>query len=233
MAAEMGRSTSETNGSASGIMQVLVVDDHLTFAELLTGAIDREPDLRCVGSAGSVYDAVQECLALKPDTVIMDFHLPDGTGLDAASAILRDLPETRIIILTGHPTPQALERSAEIGVCGFLPKDGSLAGMLETLRKARRGNMVVHPALLAQLGAARLNGGGHDVKVPHLTDREWDVLRLMAEGKDVRENAKILHISTSTCRGYVKAVLAKLNAHSQLEAVATARRIGLLTEARR
>lgn len=206
--------------------RVLVVDDHTTFAELLTYALDGEPDLISAGHARSVEEGVKLCLLLRPDVVVMDYHLSDGTGVLAAERILAQAPDTRIVILTGHPTAEALERAAAIGVCAFLPKGGSLATMLDTLRHARQGNMMVDPSLLSLLSAKRQPDDG--TLVPTLTHREQDVLRLMATGHDVRTNAKTLGISTHTCRGYVKSILSKLNAHSQLEAVVIARRLQLL-----
>lgn len=218
--------TTETLGTGIALTRILIIDDHTTFAELLASALDREPDLAGVGCAATAQAGVEQFLETAPDVVVLDYHLPDGDGLGVAEQILAMSSTTRVVMLTGDPTSGVLERAAELGVCAFLPKDGSLATMLDTLRHARRGSMVVHPSLLAQLGARRAPAGG--VPVPTLTQRELEVLRLMATGKDVRGNAKALGISLNTCRGYVKSILAKLGAHSQLEAVVTATRMGLL-----
>ncbi|MDQ4046807.1 MAG: response regulator, partial [Actinomycetota bacterium] len=133
-------------------ISILTIDDHSTFTELLTAALDREPDLRSVASATTAKSGVEQSMALKPDVVIMDYHLPDGDGLTAAARILADAPQTRIVMLTGDPTPEALRTAASMGICAFLPKGGSLSTLLDTLRYARAGNMVVHPSLVAQLG---------------------------------------------------------------------------------
>lgn len=209
------------------MIRVLIVDDHTTFTELLIGALDREPDLSTVGTAGNVRSAIELCATLSPDLVVLDYHLPDGSGLAAAARILAQAPSTRIVILTGDPTPEAIEQAAAIGVCAFLPKDGSLAGLLDTLRHARNGTFSVHPSLVAQLSARR-RLQENDPAVASLTRRELDVLQLMAEGNDVKANALALGISENTCRGYVKSILAKLEAHSQLEAVVSATRLGLV-----
>lgn len=207
-------------------IRVLIVDDHTTFVELLADAINREPQLCSVGTADSVQGGVEQFAALCPDVVVMDYHLSDGSGLDAAARILADSPSTRIIMLTGDPTAEALERAAAIGICAFLPKDGSLATMLSTLRHARTGGILVHPSLLVQFGASR--SSENRSSTPALTLRELEVLQLMSEGSDVRTNARLLGIAENTCRGYVKSILAKLGAHSQLEAVVTAHRFGLI-----
>lgn len=213
--------------NAGSLTRVLVVEDHTTFAELLTAALEREPDLVSIGYAGSVAAGVEQFFQARPEVVVMDYHLPDATGLDAAQQILGRVPETRILMLTADPSTLVLERAASVGVCAFLPKDGSLATLLQTLREARPGSMVTDPALLGKLAASRRQQAAQP-PVPVLTQREMDVLRLMASGSDVRTNAKVLGISTSTCRGYTKSILAKLGAHSQLEAVVTATQRGLL-----
>jgi DNA-binding NarL/FixJ family response regulator len=209
-------------------IRVLVVEDHTTFAELLTGALEREPDLVSIGYATTVAAGVRMCLQSRPEVVVMDYHLPDGDGLAAAGQILDRAPQTRIIMLTADPSSGVLQQAAALGVSAFLPKDGSLASLLQTLRQARPGSMIVHPSLLA--GLARRKQAGPPV--PVLTQREMEVLRLMAAGHDVRTNARTLGISTSTCRGYVKSILSKLGAHSQLEAVTTATSTGILPPSR-
>ena len=208
-------------------LRILTVDDHRTFAELLTGALDREPDLRSVGSAASVESGVQMCRELVPDIVVMDYHLPDGDGLSAATRILEQNPDVRIIMLTGDPSQDVLRQAAAIGICGFLPKDGSLATMLDTLRHARAGNMVVHPSLVARIGAPHSTAAAFPPGPP-LSPRELDVLRLMSEGHEVRVVANNLGISIHTCRGYVKTIFSKLGSHSQSEAMAEAEIRGIL-----
>jgi DNA-binding NarL/FixJ family response regulator len=209
------------------MIRILIVDDHTTFAELLTCALDREADLSTVGTAGSVRQAVDMSRELLPDLIVLDHHLPDGSGLAAVAPILARAPKTRIIMLTGDPSPEALKQAAALGVSAFLPKDGSLAGLLDTIRHTRTGSFTVHPSLVAQLSAQwRLQNEERPVQA--LTRRELEVLRLMAEGNDVRANAHSLGIAENTCRGYVKSILAKLEAHTQLEAVVIATRLGMV-----
>ncbi|MBE0009116.1 DNA-binding response regulator [Arthrobacter sp. AET 35A] len=207
--------------------RVLIVDDHATFAELLAQALVREPDFICVGFATDIASAMEQCGRLRPDVVVMDYHLPDGDGISAAERLLVRAPDTRVVMLTGDANSQSLTRAAESGICAFLPKDGSLKTLLETLRHARNGGMMVHPQLVTQL-CARKRAPAHAASFASLTHREVEVLRLMAAGKDVRTNARALNISENTCRGYVKSILSKLGAHSQLEAVAVAGKLGLL-----
>jgi DNA-binding SARP family transcriptional activator/ActR/RegA family two-component response regulator len=134
-------------------LRILIADDHTTFSDLLAGALDREPDLRSVGTASSVESAVTLFQEVQPDVVILDLHLSDGSGLDAAERILEQAPESRIVILTGSPSQEALREAARMGICGFLPKDGTLGVTLDTLRHARAGNMIVHPSLVLGFAA--------------------------------------------------------------------------------
>lgn len=132
-------------------LRVLIADGHTTFCELLAGALDREADLRSVGAADSVDSAVAMYRDQRPDVVLLDLHLADGSGLTAAERILAESPSARIVMLTGAPTQEALRKAARMGICGFLPKEGSLETVLDTLRHVHPGNMIVHPSLFSEL----------------------------------------------------------------------------------
>lgn len=207
-------------------LRVLVVDDHNTFAELLTGAIDRERDLVSVGHATNGADAVAMFAELRPDVVLMDVQLPDIDGFAATAAILAMSPDARVIMLTANVTADAVANAAASGVCGFLAKDGHLADLLSTVRTAKRGSLAVDPALVTRLIDTPRTA--RRALARPLSQRELAVLIRMADGRDVTTIARELHISSHTCRGHVKSVLSKLGAHSQLEAVITAVRIGLI-----
>ncbi len=129
------------------------------------------------------------------------------------------------MVLTAHASRSLVTRAADAGVCALLPKVGSLPNVLHALRTARRGSFVVDQSLLQTLITR-----GHDEPARHtpLSDRETEVLALMSEGIDARRAAQVLDISIHTFRGHVRHVLSKLDAHSQLEAVAIAKREGLL-----
>lgn len=207
-------------------LKVLVVDDHSTFAELLTGAIDREGDLVSVGHATTGADAVAMFAELRPDVVLMDVQLPDMDGFGASAQILAMSPDARIVMLTAHVSADAVANAAESGVCGFLAKDGHFADLLSTVRTARPGSLAVDPQLVTRL-IDQPRTARRALARP-LSQRELSVLVRMADGRDVTTIAHELQISTHTCRGHVKSVLSKLGAHSQLEAVVVAVRVGLI-----
>lgn len=205
---------------------VVVVDDHCTFAELLALALSSEPDLRCVGTAHTVAEGVALVDRLRPDLVMMDVQVGAEDGLVATRELVARHPGLRVLVLTAHADRSVLNRASEAGACGLLPKDGALAEMLHTVRTARPGGVTVPPTLLRRLMTTTLAVPGE--VVPPLTRREQEVLQLLADGYDARTVAKRLSISLHTCRGYIKNLLAKLDAHSQLEAVAIASRNGLV-----
>jgi DNA-binding NarL/FixJ family response regulator len=208
--------------------RVLVVDDHKTFTDLVVMALEAEPDLECVGAAHDASAARAMVAQLDPDVVLMDVNLKADNGLDLTEELLAARPELRVVVLTAHSDVPMMRRAARIGACALLPKDGSLPELLEALRHSRPGGFRVHPTLLHAFITEGLGSAGADTPTPSLTAREQRVLELLAEGRDVRCISKELAISVHTCRGYVKSLLSKLDAHSQLEAVVVARTHGLV-----
>ncbi len=222
----------ETTSDEVPPVRVLVVDDHRTFTELVCLALGAEPDLDCVGTAHGPAEARAQVARHAPDLVLMDVDLGEGDGLDLTAELLAGRPDLRVVVLTACCDASALRRAAAAGACALLPKGGPLKDLLDGLRNARHGELFVQAALLRTL----VSGTGPDRPVPprpNLTPRETVVLALLTEGRPVGDIARELEISIHTCRGYVKAVLAKLGAHSQLEAVAIAGRQGLVGAERR
>jgi DNA-binding NarL/FixJ family response regulator len=211
-----------------GSITVLVVDDHQTFAELLAIALGSEPELKFVGHARSSAEAREMVEKLRPDAVLMDVELPDVDGIKTTEHLMIDHPELRVIVLTAHAEPSLVSRAVAAGACGFLPKGGALGDVLQALRTANRGGMVIPAHLLSGALNPAAPRAAPAAPVALLTARERDVLQIMALGRDARAIANELGISLHTCRGYVKSILAKLDAHSQLEAVMKAIRTGLL-----
>jgi DNA-binding NarL/FixJ family response regulator len=207
--------------------RVLVVDDHRTFAELIASALNAEPDLSCVGHELNAAGALEATGRLMPDMVLMDLKLPDMDGITTTAELTATFPDVIVLILTGHASTAEMTRAAIAGASGFLTKNGSLDDVLDALRSARRGSLILPPSLLAAL---RRSTPPQEAPEPEstLTARELDVLRRLGRGEDPRMIAKQLGVSLSTCRGYVSSLLAKLKVHSQLEAVVVASRAGLI-----
>jgi len=201
------------------------VDDHRTFADLFALALTGMSDLECVGTAHDAAGALALAEQLEPDVVVMDVRLGSEDGIEVTERLARAHPGIRIVVLTAHADRALMNRAAKAGACCLLPKDGSLPDMLAALRAARPGGFTVDPALLRTLVSEQTE---LKAPVPTLTSREAQVIQLLARGNDVQSVARELGISVHTCRGYVKSLLSKLDAHSQLEAVTLALRLGLV-----
>ncbi len=204
---------------------MLVVDDHRTVASLLRLAIQSAPGLSCAGVAHDVASAIRLVEELRPDVVLCDLHLGEErmSGLVVARAVCQ-APAGATVLITGDPAGMRLDALHECGASALLVKAGDLDLLIATVREVERDRLVVDPALLRQL----TRPAGRSVL---LSPRERDVLEGMGQGKDVTRISRELGISTATCRGYVKALLHKLDAHTQLEAVVRAQALGLLERA--
>ena len=209
---------------------VLIIDDHRTFAELLAMGLDSQPDIRCVGHVQHADAAVDAVVRLEPDVVLLDLHLGDDDGLALAARLHVLRPKLRIIALTASLDPVNIPRAAQAGACAYLQKAGSLDEVLNAVRTARAGRLVLPPDMVLDLVSLERSDARPPppARLSPLTAREQQVLELLGEGLDVNAIGKRLGIRTSTCRGYVQNVLAKLDAHTQLEAVVTATARGLL-----
>jgi DNA-binding NarL/FixJ family response regulator len=216
-------------------IRVLVVDDHRAVAESIAMAIDLQADMRCVGIAGTNAEARAVLLTSAPDVLLTDVRLPDGDGVEAARGLLALNPGLQILVLTAYSEIDVLARAASIGVCGILPKETGISSVLSALRKAGEGEMSIESSVLSSL-LDRLQESPPPAPAPPapvlLTEREAEVLGWLSQGLDPQGIARRLGISVHTCRGHVKSILGKLEAHSQLEAVIKAMRLGLVREQR-
>jgi DNA-binding NarL/FixJ family response regulator len=208
-------------------VSVVVIDDHSSWGELLGKAIADQADLAFLGHATNAAEGLDLVTRTHPHVVLMDVHLHDGSGLQIAEQILARHPDTRVIILTGSVDPFIVQRAAVAGACAFLAKSGGLAQLFDTIRTARPGRMVVDTHLLVTTSTADPDKPGAN-RTTRLTSRERQVLQHLALGLDATRIAKQLTISTHTCRGHIKSILAKLHCHTQVEALATATRLGLI-----
>ena len=212
------------------IIRVVVVDDHRTLADLLAAALADHPDLHCTGVAYDIAGGLALIDRDVPDVVVMDVQFDGETrdGIDAAAEVAGRHPGTRVVLLTGILRPDLAQRAADAGAAALLPKNGALDEVLTVLRSPESQGLFVHPSLLKTLLTTVPSQRRR--AATDLTRRERDVLGLLFLGQDVRSIATDLGISPATCRGYVKSLLVKLGAHSQLEAVAIARRHGLVDD---
>ena len=208
------------------LARVLVVDDHRTFAELLSNAL-AVSGMDAVGTAHTAAEAVLMVRELQPDIVVMDIEMPHQDGLAATRRIREVSPRTIVAVVTAHRDPDWVVRAAQAGASAFIPKDGSLTEMIEVLGRVQAGQMLVAPSTFASGPTSGAPAGGPALR-PVLTRREQEVLDCLGRGMQVKMIARVLGITLETCRGYVKSLHAKLGARSQLEAVIKAQQVGLL-----
>jgi DNA-binding NarL/FixJ family response regulator len=212
-------------------MRVLIVDDHVLFSEGLASLLNAQPDFSVVGQAGSVGEAIILARELCPDLILMDFGLPDGTGLEATQAILAERPTTMIVFLTVHEQDERLFAAIRSGAKGYLLKNVPVAKLLAHLRGLERGEAAISPTMTSHiLGEfARMSPAHESSQVEaELTARELDVLRLLAAEASNREIADRLCISENTVKNHVGNILAKLDLRNRREAASFARRYRLI-----
>ncbi|HEY7623623.1 MAG TPA: response regulator transcription factor [Candidatus Limnocylindria bacterium] len=207
-------------------IRVVIVDDERLFAELMRVALTAADGIEVLAVLHDVKTAVAALNEQKPDVVLADYHLPDGTGADIARAVRSSLPETSVLVLTADPSAVTLNDVARSGAVGHMTKGRGLTDVVDAVRAAASGEILFAPSELQRL---LLETASARKIIEPLTSRELEVLRLLASGTSTTAAAESLGISTATLRAHVQAVLRKLGAHSRLEAVAEAARLGLVT----
>ncbi|HTX83150.1 MAG TPA: response regulator transcription factor [Streptosporangiaceae bacterium] len=211
-------------------IRVLIVEDHPVVAEGLSSLLEDYPDLTVAAIAGSVADAIATAERVQFDVAMVDFHLPDGTGADAADGIRASCPSAAIVFLSADDSDKRLLTAIESGASSYLLKSASGDEIVESIRAAAAGrNLIPAGAIADALARDREIAREHSRQaevLSSLTPREKEILALMAEGADNRAVARQLHISYATVRTHVRSILTKLGARSQLDAVAKASQLG-------
>jgi RNA polymerase sigma factor (sigma-70 family) len=205
--------------------RVLIIEDHQVVAEGLAALINDQKDMTVVGHTGSVADAIARAAELKPDLVLIDFRLNDGTGADAAAGIRQLRPETKLIFLTREDSDAARFAAIESGASAFIHKSRAAQDVVDAIRTVAGGGSLFTPRTIAQLLNSRREV---EAQLERLTPREKEVLRLMAEGMPSREIASRLGISYTTVRTHIRSLGSKLGVHSKLEAIVKARELALV-----
>jgi DNA-binding NarL/FixJ family response regulator len=209
----------------SDTTRVLIVEDHQVVAEGLAALINDQKDMKVVGQAGTVAESIGLAAELKPDLVLVDFRLTDGTGADAATAIRQLRPETKLIFLTREDSDAARFAALEAGASGFIHKSRAAQEVVDAIRTVADGGNLFTPRGIAQLLYSRREV---EAQLEKLTAREKEVLRLMAEGIASRDIASKLGISYTTVRTHIRSLGSKLGVHSKLEAIVKARELALV-----
>jgi two-component system NarL family response regulator len=217
--------------AAAEPVRVIVVDDQELFRRGLVMLLGVEPDIEVVGEAGDGVTATDLAVSTMPDVVLLDVRMPKRSGLQACMRIKEEVPSTRIIMLTVSDEEGDLYEAVKNGASGYLLKDSSIEEVAQAIRVVAEGQSLISPSMAVKLidEFKEMSRTDRDqVPTPRLTDRELEVLRLVAKGLNNREAAKELFISENTVKNHVRNILEKLQLHSRMEAVMYAVREKLL-----
>ena len=207
---------------------VLIIDDHAVIAEGLGVLIAADAELQVAGIAHSATDGLRLAADTRPRVILLDHYLPDKTGVSITAQLKDLLPGAAVVILTSEDDEQVLAAAFDAGASGYLLKTQAAEHVIEAIKTAAAGEMLVPTATLDRVlrrGRRAAQGASPSID---LTDRERDVLRLLAEGLDSRAIAEESGLTVATVRTYVQTILGKLGAHSRLQAVMRAKEYGLL-----
>lgn len=210
------------------VVRVALCDDHQVVRSGLRRILEAQADFEVVGEAGTVKEAVALAAETQPDVFVMDLGLPDGSGITAAAEVGRTSPGTRVLVLTVHDDIAYLRRAFDAGAVGYLVKEAADIELVQAVRQVAAGRQYVHPSLGAALLApdappARLAGPGGE-----LSEREVEVLRLIALGLTNAEIAERLYVSVRTVETHRAHIHQKLDVHTRAELVRLARDADLL-----
>ncbi|HRW07317.1 MAG TPA: response regulator transcription factor [Caldilineaceae bacterium] len=201
-------------------MKILIVDDHILFREGLASLLNVQNDVEVIGQAGTIEEAVQLAVALQPELILMDFGLPDGTGLEATQRILAIQADLKIVFLTVYEDEENLFKAIRAGAKGYLLKNVAFSTLLLFLRGVERGEPALTPAMTSKILQ-------EFVKLPQtmpeeldlLTSRELEIAKHLRAGATNREIADRLFIAENTVKNHVRHILAKYNLHSRRQMI--------------
>lgn len=202
------------------MLRLLLVDDHQVVRLGLRALLEGEPDLAVVGEAGTAAEALQLAAQLLPNIVLMDIRLPDDTGIAACQRIRQRYPEVQVLMLTSFADEELVLEAIEAGAAGYVLKQVGTGDLVRAVRAVGRGDAALDPAVTRQLLAhvRRAEHDAHGAAFQGLSERELEVLVLVAEGKTNAEIAEALVLSEKTVRNHVSTILEKLDLTNRIEA---------------
>jgi len=224
----------ETRDMVTEPIRVLIVDDHALFRRGLEMVLTAEDGIEVVGEGSDGHEAIEKAGEMLPDIVLMDIRMPRRSGIEACAAIKEAVPSAKIVMLTISDEEEDLFEAIKAGATGYLLKEIAIDEVPEAVRAVHGGQSLISPSMASKLITefAALSKRSEEVQqqvpAPKLTEREMEVLRLVARGLGNREIAKELFISENTVKNHVRNILEKLQLHSRMEAVVYAVREKLL-----
>jgi DNA-binding NarL/FixJ family response regulator len=213
-----------TNADGAEKLRVMVADDHALFRRGLEMVLGHEDDIEMVGEAYDGAEAIEKAQELMPDVVLMDVRMPKRSGIEATAQIKDLLPHVKILMLTISDEEADLYDAIKAGASGYLLKEIPIEEVADAIRSVWAGQSRISPSMASKLltefaAMSKATDDRPPVPTPRLTDREMEVLRLVAQGMNNRDIAKELFISENTVKNHIRNILEKLHLHSRMEAV--------------
>ncbi|MCI0408792.1 MAG: response regulator transcription factor [Acidobacteria bacterium] len=205
-------------------LRIIIADDHVMVRQGLKAILEREK-YKVVGEASDGREALQQAKSLHPDLCLLDLAMPNLNGIDCAREILKEVPRTRVIMLTMHSEDHYVLAALRSGATGYVVKSRAATDLLQGIREVQRGQFYLSPGVSGAVVAAYL--GKSELPADPLTARERQVLQLIAEGKTTKEAASILEISVKTAESHRSRIMQKLQVHETASLVRHAIRLGL------
>jgi two-component system response regulator NreC len=211
------------------VIEVVLVDDHAVVRSGLRMLLDAQEDIEVVGEAGNAKDAIFRARALKPDVILLDVVMPGESGIEALPKLLKESPETKVLVLSMQDDPSYVREAFAAGASGYVLKEAVDEEVVSAVREIASGRRYVHPALGARMIAAEAEERAAAEANP-LSDREREILRLLALGHTNQEIARQLFISVRTAESHRAHIMQKLRLSTRAELVRYALSHGLLAE---
>jgi len=211
----------------SEIIRVFVADDQSIVRNGVLALLATKPDITVIGEAANGQEAVKGVLQWRPDVVLMDLVMPEMDGIAAISVIIAQWPEARILVLTSFATDDKVFPAIKAGALGYLLKDSTPQDLVDAIRQVHCGEVSLHPTIARKVLRELAQPVGQSPAVDSLTERELEVIKLIARGMSNDEIAAVLVISAATVRNHVSNILSKLHLASRTQAALYALRSGL------
>ncbi len=209
-------------------IKILIVDDHPVVREGIGAMLRREPDFQIVGEASNGQEAVKKVHEVSPDVVLMDLRMPEMDGVEAITRIKEEKPEVKFIILTTYSDDEYIFRGIAAGARAYLLKDAPRDELFKAIRAVSRGESLIQPVVASRVLDKLAELSKKTPGVETLSDREIEVLRLMASGVSNKDIADRLSITQSTVKTHITSIFQKLNVTTRTEAVTTALKKGII-----
>lgn len=221
------------NTQSNGHKSILLVDDHTLFREGLKVLLKQNPVFVVVGEAGTVREASEKALELKPDLILMDIALPDGAGIDAAKTIRKDLPSAKVVMISMYSKMDFIIKALQAGAVGFIVKDSTPDMLVKALTTVTQGHYYFDHTVLDEMVQFILEKQEDtpnisDTKYDKLTPREQEIMRLVAQGLSTKEIASKLCISKKTVENHRTKIMEKIELDSVIDLVKYAAKLGII-----